>query len=172
MEKTIKIGKQEVRLTNNFGWAMTYRDQFGHDIIPTLTPMLAAALDVTSGIIAEASINGEIKSPADVLKVLDGDTLLDAMIHLSSFELVEIAYIAWAMAKECDNDIPDPKTWVKQFDVFPLDVIAPEVFSLALNGLVSSKNLKRLKGQIKEIKKAVQPESTSTQSSSQDSSEG
>ena len=171
MEKTIKVGKQEFRLNNNFGWAMTYRDQFGHDIIPTLTPMLAAALDVASGIIREASDNGIIKSPADVLKVLDGDTLLEAVFHLGSFELVEIANITWAMAKECDNDIPDPKTWVAQYDPFPIDVLAPEVFSLALNGMVSSKNLKRLKGQLKEIKKTVQPVSTSTQLSSPDSNE-
>lgn len=172
MEKTIKVGKQEFRLNNNFGWAMTYRDQFGHDIIPTLTPMLAAALDVASQIISEASVNGEIKSPADVLRVLDGDTLIEAMFHLSGFELVEIANIAWAMAKECDNDIPDPKTWVRQYDPFPIDVLAPEIFSLALNGMVSSKNLKGLKGRIKEIKKTVQPKLTSTQLSSPDSNEG
>jgi hypothetical protein len=106
-----------------------------------------------------------------VFKVLDGDTLLEAVFHLGGFELVEIANIAWAMAKECDNDIPDPKTWVAQYDPFPIDVLAPEVFSLALNGMVSSKNLKRLKGQLKEIKKTVQPVSTSTQLSSPDSNE-
>lgn len=170
MEKTIKVGKQEFRLNNNFGWAMTYRDQFGHDIIPTLAPMLAAAIDVASGIIRDAAVNGEIKSPADVLKVLDGDTIIDAVIHLSSFELVEIANIAWAMAKECDSDIPDPKAWVAQYDPFPLDVLAPEVFSLAFNGMVSSKNLKRLKGQIKQIKQTVQP-LTSTPLSSRESNE-
>ena len=169
MEKTIKIGKQEVRLSNNFSWAMIYRDQFGHDILSTLTPMMAAALDVASGIISEASNNGKIEF-TDLISVLDGDKFIDAVIHMRGFESVEIAYITWAMAKACDDDIPDPKTWIRGFDVFPLDVIVPEVFSLALKGLATSKNLKRLKDLKKQIK-VVQPTSTSTQSSSPESNE-
>lgn len=169
MEKTIKIGKQEVRLTNNVSWAMTYRDQFGHDIIPTLMPMLAAALDIISGIADEVSEGGRI-SVADILKALDGDKMLDAVIHLSGLEFVELINITWAMAKAADDDIPEPKVWVKSFSEFPVDKIAPEVFSLAFKGLVSSKNLKRLKDLTSGIK-VVQPTSTSTQSSSQDSNE-
>jgi hypothetical protein len=170
MEKTLKIGKKEVRLSNNFSWAIIYRDQFGHDIVSTLTPMLAAGLDIVSGTINEAAdADGKVEI-ANLLKVLDGDTLIDAVIHLSGFESIEIAYIMWAMAKACDDDIPDPKTWIKGFDVFPMDTIVPEVFTLAFKGLVSSKNLKRLKDLKKSIK-VVQPELTSTQSSSQDSNE-
>jgi len=169
MEKTIKIGKQEVRLSNNFSWAMIYRDQFGHDIVSTLTPMMAAALDVASGLLAEMSTDSKVDL-TDLLKALDGDKFLDAVIHMSGFELVDIAYITWAMAKAADDDIPDPRTWIWGFDVFPLDVVVPEVFTLALKGLASSKNLKRLKDLAKQIK-VVQPESTSTQSSSPDSNE-
>lgn len=170
MEKTIKIGKKEVRLSNNFSWAIIYRDQFGHDIISSLTPMFAAALDIVSGTLNEAQdANGDI-GVTDLLKVLDGDKLIDAVIHLSGFESVEIVYIMWAMAKACDDNIPDPKTWIRGFDEFPLDKIVPEVFTLAFKGLVSSKNLKRLKDVTKQIK-VIQPESTSTQSSSQDSNE-
>ena len=169
MEKTIKIGKKEVRLTNNVNWAMIYRDQFGHDIISTLMPMLAASLDVVSGIMEEASSGGKVEI-ANVFRVLDGDKLLDAVIHLSGFEFVEILNITWAMAKAVDDDLPDPKTWARSLDEFPVDKVAPEVFSLALKGLVSSKNLKRLKDLTKTIK-VVQPESTSTQSSSPDSNE-
>jgi len=170
MEKTIKIGKQDVRLTNNVSWAMTYRDQFGHDIIPTLMPMLAAALDITGGLIEEVGVGGKIEL-ANIIRVLDGNRLLDAVIHLSGLEFVELINITWAMAKACDDDIPDPKTWVRGFDEFPVDRIAPEVFSLAFKGLVSSKNSKRLKD-LKNAIKVVQPESTSTPSSSQDSNEG
>lgn len=169
MEKTIKIGKKEVRLSNNFSWAMIYRDQFGHDILSTLTPMMAAALDVASGILSEASVNGKVEM-ADLISALDGDKFIDAVVHMSGFESVEVAYITWAMAKACDDDIPDPKTWIKGFDVFPFDTIVPEVFSLALKGLATSKNLKRLKDLAKQIK-VVQPTSTSTQSSSLESNE-
>lgn len=169
MEKTIKIGKQDVRLTNNVSWAITYRDQFGHDIIPTLTPMLAAALDILSGMISELGADGKVEIK-DILGMLDGDRLFDIMAHLSGLEFVELINITWAMAKACDDDLPDPKTWAKGFDEFPVDKIAPEVFSLAFKGLVSSKNLKRLKDLRNGIK-VVQP-LTSIPSSSQDSSEG
>jgi len=46
MEKTINIGDKEVRLTNNVGWMMTYRDQFGSDIVMSLTPLIASGLDI------------------------------------------------------------------------------------------------------------------------------
>lgn len=170
MEKTIKIGEKEVRLSNNISWAIIYRDQFGHDIIPTLMPMLAAALDIVSGVISEVGSNGKVELK-DLLQNMDGDKLLDAVIHLSGLEFVEFINITWAMAKAVDDDIPDPKTWVKGFDSFPVDTIAPDVCKLAFKGLVSSKNQKRLRD-LKDAIKVTQPTSTSTQSSSQDSSEG
>lgn len=169
MEKTIKIGKKEVRLTNNVSWAIVYRDQFGHDIIPTLMPMLAAAVDIASGLVSEYSENGEVNM-TKALQDMDGDKLIDAVIHLGSLEFVELINITWAMAKACDDDLPDPKTWARGLDDFPVDTIAPEVFKLAFKGLVSSKNLKRLKD-LREQIKVVRPTSTSTPSSSPDSNE-
>ena len=128
------------------------------------------AQSVTHALTAEEiSADGKM-GVTDLLKVLDGDKFLDAVIHLSGFESVDIAYITWAMAKAADEDIPDPRTWIKQFDSFPMDVVVPEVFSLALKGLASSKNLKRLKDLASQIK-VVQPISTSTQSSSPDLNE-
>lgn len=167
MEKTIKIGEKEVRLNNNVGWAMTYRDQFGHDILQTLTPMFASALDVVGGIIAQT---GKTKDFAleDLLAVMDGDSLLDALAHIGTFEFVDVINLTWALAKTADEDLPDPKVWVREFDTFPIDVIVPEVFGLLIGGLVSSKNLRRLE----EIKTKLRPESTSTPSSSPDLSEG
>ena len=77
--------------------------------------------------------------------------------------------ITWALAKNADDSIPEPKIWVKQFDEFPVDVVGPEVVKLIFKGMVSSKNLKRLD----RIAKAVRPKkkSTSTPSRSQDSKE-
>jgi hypothetical protein len=144
MEKTINIGDKEVRLTNNVGWMMTYRDQFGTDIVMSLTPLIASGLDIVSGLVDEAT-DGDIFDTKKLLAALDGDTLIDALAHLSGFEMVDLVKITWAMAKEADDSIPDPKRWVKDFDSFPLDEVAPEVAKLAVSGLVSSKNLKRLK---------------------------
>ena len=167
MEKTIKLGDKSVRLNNNISWAIVYRDQFGRDIIPTLMPLLASALDVISGIINETGKTDEIDL-TDLAKLADGDTLINAAIHLGGFELTDLICITWALAKCADENIPAPREWVAQFDEFPIDVIAPEVFSLIFKGVVSSKNLKRLE----DLKKRIQPKSTSIQSSSPDSNEG
>ena len=47
MEKTIKIDeKNSVRLSNNVGWLLAYRDQFGVDIITSLVPVLNAFIEI------------------------------------------------------------------------------------------------------------------------------
>ena len=169
MEKTIKIGNKSVRLNNNISWAIIYRDQFGRDIIPTLMPLVASALDIVSGVINQTGKTEDIEL-ADLARLADGDALLNAAIHLGGFEFTDLVCITWALAKCADEDIPEPRTWVAQFDDFPLDVIVPAVFSLIVKGVISTKNLKRLE----DLKKKIRPtsQSTSTRSSSQDSSEG
>ena len=74
MEKTIKIGKKSVRLNNNVSWAIAYRDQFGRDIIPTIMPLFASALDIISGIINETGKTDDINLE-DLAKLADGDSL-------------------------------------------------------------------------------------------------
>ena len=166
MEKTIKIGKKSVRLNNNVSWAIAYRDQFGRDIIPTIMPLFASALDIISGLINETGKTDEIEL-TDLAKLADGDSLLNAAIHLGGFEFTDLICITWALAKCADEEIDEPREWIKQFDTFPIDVVAPEVFSLIFKGVVSSKNLKRLE----DLRKRIQPVSISTQSSSPDSNE-
>lgn len=166
MEKTIKIGKKSVKLNNNVSWAIVYRDQFGRDIIPTIMPLFASALDIISGIINETGKTDDIEL-TDLAKLADGDSLLNAAIHLGGFEFTDLICITWALAKCADEDIPAPREWIEQFETFPVDVVAPEVFSLIFKGVVSSKNLKRLE----DLKKRIQPTSISTQSSSPDSNE-
>lgn len=168
MEKTIKIGKKNVRLNNNVNWAIAYRDQFGRDIIPTIVPLFAAALDIVSGIVNETGKTDNIEL-SDLAKLADGDALLNAVIHLGGFEFTDLICITWALAKCADEDIPAPREWIAQFDTFPVDIIAPEVFKLIFKGVISSKNLKRLE----DLKKRIQPtvKSISTQSSLPDSSE-
>lgn len=144
MEKTINIGNKEVRLNNNIGWTIDYRDQFGTDIIPTLLPMVAAALDLIKGLLEEMEDTSNLEWQ-DVLKTVDGDTLLDAVVHLGGLEFKDFINVTWAMAKCADETIPEPRTWVRQFEVFPLDEIAPAVFELIYKGVISSKNLTRLK---------------------------
>ena len=167
MEKTIKIGDKDVRLKNNVSWTIIYRDQFGRDIVPTIIPLFASALDVISGIINETGKTDSI-SIEDVAKIADGDALLNAAIHLGGFEFTDFVCMTWALAKCADGSIPEPRQWVEQFDEFPVDIVAPAVFKLIFKGMVSSKNLARLK----DLSQRIQPTSTSTQSSSQASSAG
>lgn len=155
MEKTIQIGNKDVRLNNNIGWTIDYRDQFGQDIIPTLLPMVAAALDLIKGLLEEIDETDNL-AWKDVLKVVDGDTLIDALVHLGGLEFRDFINITWAMAKCADESIPDPRTWVRQFDTFEVDVVAPEVFRMVCSGIISSKNLKRLK----EVRTSLQPEAS------------
>lgn len=157
MEKTIKIGNKSVRLNNNIGWAIAYRDQFGRDIVPTLMPLLAGAVDIFSGILSETGKADNI-TLTDLAKVADGDTLLNAAVHLGGLEFVDFINITWALAKTADEDIPEPKEWVKQFDSFTVDTIGPAVFSLITKGVMTSKNLRRLK----DLRGRIQPEAIST----------
>ena len=152
MEKTVQIGNKEVRLNNNIGWAIDYRDQFGQDIIPTLLPMVAAALDLIKGLLEEVEDTNNLEW-RDILRLIDGDTLFDALVHLGGLEFRDFINITWAMAKCADDSIPEPRTWVKEFEVFPVDELAPTVFDLIFKGVVSSKNLTRLK----DVRKNLQP---------------
>ena len=169
MIRTLTIGNKEVRLTNNVGWALVYRDQFGHDIISTLTPMLAVALDLSSGFLQTVGAGEKEVTAEDILTALDGDTLIDALAHFSGLEFVDLVNITWAMAKAYDDSIPEPRRWVAEFEEFPVDIIAPEVAKLAFKGLVSTKNAKRLMNLLGSIK-GIQP-LTSTPLSSQESNE-
>ena len=161
MESTIKIGEKDVRVNNRAGWTITYRDQFGHDIVPTLMPLFAGALDVASGLIKETGKTKNVEFE-DILAVADGDALINAFIHLSGFEFVEILNITWAMAKEADDSIADPKTWIREFEEFPIDVVVPEVIELAFKGMCSSKNLERLREITESLKKKPQPKKKKT----------
>lgn len=152
MEKTVQIGNKEVHLSNNIGWAIDYRDQFGQDIIPTLLPMVAAALDLIKGLLEEVEDTNNLEW-RDILRLIDGDTLFDALVHLGGLEFRDFINITWAMAKCADDSIPEPRTWVKEFEVFPVDELAPTVFDLIFKGVVSSKNLTRLK----DVRKNLQP---------------
>lgn len=153
MQKTINIGDKEVRLDNNIGWTMEYRNQEGKDIIPTLLPLIASILDLFAGVIKETGKANDI-TIKDMLSVTDTDDMLNAIIHASGAEFVDLFInTTWALAKCADESIPEPRRWVKQFDTFPLDEIVPQVLGFILDGTVSRKNLERLKG----IRVAFQP---------------
>ena len=157
MEKKVKLdSKNSILLDNNVGWLFIYKDQFGRDIVPSLVPVLNAGIDLVFGIYKE--LGGEISR--EKIMQIDPAALTDAIYAASGIEAVDLLNIVWALAKNADDEIQEPREWVRQFDTFPLDVIAPAVFELVFKSMVSTKNLKRLQS----LKESLQPKSTSTAS--------
>ena len=138
MIKTIKINKEtSLTISNNLSWAMAYKDQFGHDIVPDIMPLISALTKLMSEMIG--------KDIADAIKNIDPDTLNDALVELCALQFVDFINLVWAMAKANDDNIDPPEVWIRQFDEFPVDIIGPAVFELLTKGLISSKNLKSLR---------------------------
>lgn len=145
MIKTIKLGKdKELILSNNLAWAMIYKAQFGHDIVPDVMPIVSAFAKLMGEL---SRYNGQDVS--DLIKNIDGDVLEQALIELCAVQFTDFVNLVWAFAKANNDDIETPDQWVRQFDEFPLDIIAPAVFELLTKGLISSKNLKSLRGTTK-----------------------
>lgn len=142
MKKTIKLYKDcELTLSNNAGWLYEYRDQFGHDIVPDIMPIISAILKAMKELSTQSG-----KPVTEVIKSLDEDVIEDTLIELAGLQSVDLINIVWAMAKCADDEIDEPRKWIRQFETFPLDVIVPKVWTLVLEGFVSSKNLKSLNG--------------------------
>lgn len=149
MIKTISINEeQEVTLSNNVGWFLVYKDQFGQDIVPSLIPILNAGIDLVYSIYT--TTGGKLDK--DTIAKLDTDVIEAAMYKLAGFEMVDFLHVVWAMAKNADDNIPEPKKWLYQFEVFPMDLMVPAVFDLLYKGMVSSKNSKRLQELIGTLK--------------------
>lgn len=155
MEKTITIDNKEVRLNNNAAWAMEYKDQFGRDIVPVLLPAVATIIEGLSSVLTEADDVQNITAKT-IAEAIEGRTM-DVLLPMFQVEFVDVVInVTWALAKCADEDIPEPKRWIRQFDEFPLDAIVPEVYELIMKGFASSKNWKRLEA-LKESLAKLQP---------------
>lgn len=142
MIKTVTLGEKELTLSNSLAWATIYKDQFGHDIVPDVLPILSAAFRIL----------GEMQQTdnvADLIKTLEFSTIQDALIELCAFQFSDLIHLVWAFNKAYDEKIDPPDKWVRQFDEFPLDIVIPAVGELLAKGLISSKNLTSLRGSLK-----------------------
>lgn len=149
MKKTITIDEENtLTLSNNVGWLLAYRDQFGVDIVPALVPVLNAVIEIYAEI---AKQTGDLKTAADIFTKIDTATIQGAILELSGVQITDLVNVVWAMAKSADDTIDEPRTWVRQFETFPLDVIAPAVLELAVRGLISGKNSTRLLDALKVV---------------------
>ena len=123
---------------------MIYKAQFGHDILPDIMPIFSAMTKMINEI---SKFTGQ--EIGDALKTMDEEIIQEALIEMCSLQFTDFINLVWSLAKANNDDIEPPYQWASQFDEFPMDVIAPTVFELMAKGLISSKNLKSLRGTTK-----------------------
>ena len=166
MIKRVDLGSgREITLSNELSWLIEYRSQFGQDIVPVLMPLI---LSVSKGISAVVEEAGGIDKLTEetFFRVLGSDSFIDIALKLSAFEIVDILYITWAMAKAYDPGITEPNAWIRSLsgdnhEEVPLaDVLIPAVAELVIKGVISSKNSKRLTESISKMKESLQPKKT------------
>lgn len=144
MISTVKFSdKHSVELEGSAGWIFVYLKQFGHDILPDIMPIIEAVLEIATSMIDEDT-DTENLTLEDFFKAMDSDVIDEVISILSGIEVATILRIVWAMAKAADESVESPEKWYSQFDVVPLDVLIPEVYKIAIKGLVSRKNSTRL----------------------------
>ncbi len=100
MEKTIIIDGKEVRLKSTAATPIRYKAQFGKDFFNEILNLgKKGKVDKETG-----------KVDVDSIEYMDFDLFYN---------------FTWVLAKTANKEIPDPITWLDQFDQFPLvDVIS------------------------------------------------
>ena len=146
MKKIIEINEgQPIEIDSSLGWLFCYREQFGHDIMPDLLPLLDAALGALN----------ELGEESNVVEMLDEEAVGRIIVALSSLEFVTVINILWAMNKNAGG-MQNPKEFVNQFDVFPMDIVVPELFRVIVESSVSSKNSESLLKKIPVFSHSIQ----------------
>lgn len=179
MIKTIKLDKENsIKINTSARWYTIYREQFGHDIFAQLLPFVASVADIFANIAGNIAECGTIE---EALASIDENDISSALSELAAVEITALYNIIWAMSVNAayrdGSEILAPGEWQDKFDVFPLDIVLPEVGKAIVQSSVSAKNLRRLRSVTKNAKDKVQKIATqaqstvSTESSSQQSTE-
>lgn len=125
MEKTITIDGKAVRLKATASFAVRYKQEFGTDVLLTITPFL----------------NGIIKAITEKQKTEEAiQTVLE---NTEGFEIVDLYKIVYILAKTADKEIGDLNTWLDGFDTFPLNEVLPAVADVLIPSLFSTKEIKK-----------------------------
>ena len=164
MEKTIKLGKTSVKLSNSVEWLLIYREQFDKDVLQDLAAPVNMAAELAFS--AVKATGGKQIEKGDIMKVInaiDYEDIRSALFSLASFESVDLIRILWAMAKAANDEIDTPREWAKSLDAFPLDVVIPTIFDMNAQMLFTTKKYNRLRNAV-DILKPKTTGSTSTES--------
>ncbi|MGX5506076.1 hypothetical protein ACWKTL_17340 [Bacillus toyonensis] len=123
MEKTITIDGKRVRLKSTAATVKRYKAQFRRNLFADMMG-LGAISTLTSSDGSQQPIN---TSNLDLSKV--------------DFELVYD--LTWLFAKTADSSIPDPMTWLDEFEEFPIEEIMPEIMELVQVTMGAKKNKRK-----------------------------
>ena len=171
MIKTIKIDKsRSVEINTSNGWLFIFQEQFGYDVLAVLMPAFEAMLKTVGKALQGIDLANEKIELAQVLQNLDDEAMGEIMSSFSGMQLTTIFNIVWAMAKNADDELPEPKTWLNSFDEFPADVMIKECLTGAFKASISKKNREKILGRLRSLT-ATSQTSTSSDSQSQDSIE-
>lgn len=163
MIKTITLADHPVEVNASMGWLYVYRNQFGHDILPDIMPLLEAVLAGLNDVFVNVKNKEEI-TVNDAVKIMDSDNVVDMFIKLAGMEFTTLLNVLWAMAKNKDPYLPAPEKFVNQFECMPIDELAPALTYLIIESSTSSKNLKSLLPKIEKVIPSVLTQSQSPES--------
>ena len=110
MEKTITIDGKQVRLKATAATVKRYKAQFRRNLFADLMGL---------GAISTLTSPDGSQQPLDMFNV-----------DLSNVDFELIYDLTWLYAKTTDPSIPNPMTWLDEFEEFPIEEIMPEVMEL------------------------------------------
>lgn len=113
MIKTLTIDGKQVTFKNTGATPMMYKAQFGTDFMKDILKMMPLV-----------QYKDAKELPIEALEMIDFDVF---------------ANIVWVLAKTHDHNIPDPMTWLDQFEEFPVFELFEEVQDMLLKNFQTSK---------------------------------
>ena len=155
MIEIIAIDKKEIEIDSASGWTYCYREQFGHDILPDMLPIMRSIATAAAGLLKELPDKQiekgtlSAKELKGVLKMTDAYVIQDALDEIAGLEVTTVQNIFWALAKNANTGIPEPRRFFNQFDVFPYEEVLPRVVAAIVKSSSSSKNSKSLLAKMK-----------------------
>lgn len=164
MIKKIKVAEDAtIEINSNSGWLYTYKENFGHDILAILMPGIEAGLKAAGHVAQGLPMDRGEYDIKDIMAALDDDTIGEVFISLAGLEITTLYNMIWALAKNADESIPDPKTWFNSFECFYIDDVAPKCLAEVVRASAQKKTIQKLMGNLK----AMGNQSASTESQSQ-----
>lgn len=127
MEKTITIDGRQVTFKSSGALPKRYKAQFGRDYFSDMY---------------------DLKSMSEAYERSESDS------KPPNFKYFDLFYdIAWTLAKTADNTIPDPMSWLDEFDEFPIAEILPEIQDLIAASISSNNDKKKQQVELNQLAK-------------------